>query len=108
VNRDSPPSAQAAADPVAQEAGQDPPKRGAMRFRRANSPRLDSDSVRRQGEITRLAFHLLGRDGAIDFLNNEHAELGARPLDLATASAAGCATVEAALGRLTVRQGGDS
>jgi uncharacterized protein (DUF2384 family) len=108
VNRDSPPSAQAVAAPVAQEAGQDPPRRGAMRFRRANSPRLDSDSARRQGEITQLAFHLLGREGAIEFLNNEHAELGARPLDLATASAAGCATVEEALGRMTVRQGEDN
>jgi uncharacterized protein (DUF2384 family) len=104
VNRDSSPSAQAAADAVAEKAGHEPPKRGAMRFRRANSPRLDSDSARRQGEITQLAFHLLGREGAIDFLNSEHPELGARPLDLATASAAGCATVEAALGRLTVRQ----
>ena len=83
----------------------DAPKRGAMRFRRSNAPRLDSESARRQGAITLLAFHLLGREGAIDFLNTENAELGARPLDLAIASAEGCASVEAALGRLTLRQG---
>lgn len=83
-------------DPVKPNA----PKRGTMRFRWSNSSRLEPDSARRQGEITRLAFHLLGRDGAIDFLNSDHTELGARPLDLATAGAAGCAIVEAALGRL--------
>lgn len=76
------------------------PKRGAMRFRRSNAPRLQPDSARRQGEITQLAFQLLGRDRAIEFLNGDNAELGARPLDLATASATGSATVEAALGRL--------
>lgn len=81
----------------------DAPKRGAMRFRRSNAPRLEPDSARRQGEITRLAFELLGRDEAIGFLNSDNAELGARPLDLATTSAAGCATVEAALGRLAFR-----
>lgn len=81
----------------------DAPKRPNMRFRRSSAPRLESDSARRQGEITRLAFHLLGRERAIDFLNSDSTELGARPLDLATASAAGCATVEAALGRLTFR-----
>ena len=81
-----------------------PPKRGAMRFRRSNTPRLAPESARRQGEITLLAFHLLGREGAIDFLNSDNAELGARPLDLAIASAAGCASVEAVLGRLTLRQ----
>jgi len=73
-----------------------------MRFRRSNTPRLEPDKARRQGEITRLAFHLLGRDRAIDFLNSDNAELGARPLDLAMKSAAGSAKVEAALGRLTL------
>ena len=79
------------------------PKRGPTRFRRSKGPGLQPDDARRQGEITRLAFQLLGRDGAIDFLNSDNAELGARPLDLATASAAGCASVEAALGRLAFR-----
>lgn len=80
------------------------PKRGGMRFRRSNAPRLDPDGARRQGEITRLAFLLLGRDRAIDFLNSENADLGARPLDLAIASADGRDSVEAALGRLMFRQ----
>lgn len=86
-----------AAEPVAQ-------KRGAMRFRRANTPRMDPDSARRQGDITRLAFHVLGREQAMSFLNSDNAELGARPLDLATASADGCASVEAALGRMAFQQ----
>lgn len=80
------------------------PKRGSMRFRRSSAPRLDADGARRQGEITRLAFLLLGRDKAIDFLNSENADLGARPLDLAIASADGRDNVEAALGRLVFRQ----
>jgi uncharacterized protein (DUF2384 family) len=80
------------------------PKRGPMRFRRSNAPRLAPDSARRQGEITQLAFRLLGREQAIDFLNSDNAELGARPLDLATGSAIGSATVEAAIGRLSFRQ----
>ena len=80
------------------------PKRGPMRFRRSNGPRLEPDSARRQGEITQLAFHLLGRDKAIHFLNSDNAELGARPLDLATGSEAGSVSVEAALSRLAFRQ----
>ena len=79
------------------------PKRGPTRFRRSGVPPLAPDRARRQGDITRLAFHLLGREGAIEFLNSDNAEIGARPLDLATASAAGCASVEAALGRLAFR-----
>lgn len=79
-----------------------PPKRGSMRSRRFNAS-LEPDSVRRQGEITKRAFELLGRERAIDFLNSDNAELGARPLDLATASAAGCTDVQAALGRLAFR-----
>ena len=65
---------------------------------------MEPDSARRQGDITRLAFQLLGREQAIAFLNGANAELGARPLDLATASALGCASVEAALGRLAFQQ----
>ena len=72
------------------------PRRGPMRFRRSGGPRLEPASAQRQGAITRLAFHLLGREGAIAFLNNDNAELGARPLDLATASAAGTRTAPCA------------
>lgn len=74
-----------------------------MRFRRSRPPRLDPDKARRQGEITRLALLLLGRDKAIEFLNSDNVELGGRPLDLATESAVGSASVEAALGRIALR-----
>lgn len=77
-----------------------PAPRGAMRFRKSQTERLAPDLARRQGEITRLAFLLLGREAAIAFLNTAHAELGGRPLDLATASDAGRNSVEAELGRL--------
>ncbi|WPZ07619.1 antitoxin Xre/MbcA/ParS toxin-binding domain-containing protein [Pelagerythrobacter marinus] len=73
------------------------------RFHRSRAPRLEPDKARRQGQITQLALVLLGREKAIDFLNSDNAELGARPLDLATESAAGCASVEATLGRMTLR-----
>jgi uncharacterized protein (DUF2384 family) len=71
-----------------------------MRFRRANIERLAPDTAKRQGEITKLAFLLLGRDAAIAFLNTAHAGLGGRPLDLATASDDGRNSVEAEIGRL--------
>lgn len=72
----------------------------AMRFRRADAPRLEPNSARRQGEIARLAFQVLGREQAIAFLNTAHAGLGGRPLDLAIVSEEGRATVAAELGRL--------
>jgi len=75
--------------------------RGAMRFRKANAQRLAPECAQRQGDITRQAFLLLGREAAIAFLNTEHPGLGGRPLDLATASDAGRNSVEAELGRLT-------
>jgi len=85
---------------MSEEAAATAPRRGSVRFRRADTPRLGADDARRQGEITRLAFQRLGREGAITFLNSDNAELGTRPLDLATASASGFASVAAALGRL--------
>lgn len=77
-----------------------PPQRGMMRFRRSNAPRLAPDKAKRQGDITRLAFLLLGREAAIAFLNTAHTGLGGRPLDLATDSDAGRNSVEAEIGRL--------
>ena len=74
-----------------------------MRFRKSNAERLAPDNARRQGNITRLALTLLGREAAIEFLNGQHPQLGARPLDLAIESEAGCALVEAELGRMTCR-----
>lgn len=84
------------------------PKRSPMRFRRSSTPKLEAGSARRQGEITSLAFRLLGKDKAIEFLNSNNAELGGRPLDLAIASAGGSASVEAALGRLAQRDAEES
>ena len=72
-----------------------------MRFRRSSAPRLEPEQARRQGEITQLAFLLMGRDAAIAFLNTDNAELHGRPLDLATASDEGRNRVEAVIGRLT-------
>ena len=74
-----------------------------MNFRKSSAERLAPANARRQGDITRLAFVLLGREAAIEFLNSDNAELGGRPLDLAIASESGCAVVEAELGRLTCR-----
>ena len=71
-----------------------------MRFRRSSAPRLEPEQARRQGEITQLAFLLMGRDAAIAFLNSDNAELSGRPLDLATASDEGRNSVESELGRL--------
>lgn len=62
-------------------------------FRRYVRP-LSSDHARRQGDISRLAFQLMGgRDPAIAFLNGENEGLGGRPLVVATASAKGYARV---------------
>ena len=78
-----------------------PARRGMMRFRRTNAQRLPPEDAKRQGEITQLAFLLLGREAAIAFLNTAHAGLGGRPLDLAIASDEGRNSVEAEIGRMT-------
>lgn len=72
-----------------------------MNFRSSQKsrPRLAADAASRQGEIARLAFQLLGREAAMAFLNNDNAQLGARPLDLATADADGFARTSAELTR---------
>ena len=46
------------------------------------------------------SFLLLGREAAIAFLNTEHAVLGGRPLDVATADDEGRNCVEAEIGRM--------
>lgn len=74
--------------------------------RRGRGPKstpIPRDQAARQGAITSLAFLVLGRERAIAFLNADNAVLGGRPLALATASEAGRASVEAELGRMTVR-----
>ena len=85
-----------------------PARKGMMRFRKSNAQRLPPADARRQGEITQLAFLLLGRDAAIAFLNTAHAGLGARPLDLAIASEEGRNSVEAELGRLAYASPGSA
>ena len=72
--------------------------------RRPKTVPIPRDQAARQGEVTQLAFLLLGRERAIEFLNADHAALGGRPLALATASAAGHASVEAELSRMTCRE----
>lgn len=58
-------------------------------------------NAKREGEITKLAFLLLGSsEAAISLLNQSHPDLGARPLDLATASDEGFAAVERIIRRL--------
>lgn len=60
-----------------------------------NSPKSRfSEERNRRSEITNLAFSALGgRDAALSFLNSHNAVLGARPIDLATDSAEGWASV---------------
>jgi hypothetical protein len=66
-------------------------------FRKA-APMLPRESGARQGQVVRSAQAALGStDRVRSFLNNHHAGLGGRPLDLATASAAGLVAVEAAI-----------
>ena len=56
---------------------------------------LAPESAQLQGDISALAFQLLGgRDAALDFLNTENKPLGGRPIAVATQSAAGYACVE--------------
>ena len=58
-------------------------------FRRTGAP-FARDDARRQGNISQLAFLTMGgRDPAIAFLNTPNADLGGRPLAVATASPEG-------------------
>lgn len=68
-------------------------------FRKAfTRERMPVERAERQGRITTLAWQLLGgRDAAMAFLNHHDETLGGRPLDLAVASAEGCAAVEQAI-----------
>lgn len=70
-----------------------------MLFRkRSDQPRLSPECAKRQGDITRLAFNLLGGgEPTLRFLNQPHEALKGRPLDVAIASAGGYAKVEQAI-----------
>ena len=70
------------------------PRFGKMNFKRSNRPKLAIDAVRRQGAITRLALETLGKDDAIAYLNAERAQIGGKPLDLATSTEDGYKSVE--------------
>jgi uncharacterized protein (DUF2384 family) len=66
-------------------------------FRKA-SAKLPQDEGARQGRVVRSAQIALGTTEAVRaFLNSHHDGLGGRPLDIATASDAGLAAVEAAM-----------
>jgi uncharacterized protein (DUF2384 family) len=73
------------------------------RRRRPRVP-MPHDQAVRQGDITRIAFQILGRDEAIAFLNTDNVLLGGRPIALAIESKAGQRHVEAELGRMQERQ----
>ncbi len=67
-------------------------------FRRAASPKMDAGAAARQGRAVSLAIAAFGNGGdAIAFLNTHHDGLGARPIDLAVASADGLVSVEQAI-----------
>jgi len=66
-----------------------------MKFNRSAKPKLPPEAARRQGTITRLALETLGtKEEAMAYLNVEQAQLKARPIDLATATAEGFRRVE--------------
>lgn len=71
---------------------------------RSKAVPLPAGQAARQGDITRQAFLLLGKEDAIAFLNTENPALGGRPIALATESAAGHAVVRDELQRLSDRQ----
>jgi hypothetical protein len=72
--------------------------------KRTKGTPMSRDHAVRQGDITSLAFQILGRDRAIAFLNAENALLGGRPIAVATESAVGHLHVSAELTRMHGRQ----
>jgi hypothetical protein len=65
---------------------------------------LSPDAQEREGRITMRAFVALGRENALAFLNAPDAELGGRPLAIATASVEGERRVDHAIDRLAKRR----
>ena len=66
-----------------------------FRKRRPQGPVLSPDEGKRQGHAVRAAQTLGDVEAVRAFLNFPHETLGGRPIDLAVASAAGLAAVEA-------------
>lgn len=96
------------ADPAVADDTATPAKTRSNGFFRQKRTPLAHDDARRQGDISQLAFLTMGgRDPAIAFLNTENAELGGRPLALATASAEGYEQVATAI-RAWVRDPGSA
>jgi hypothetical protein len=86
------------ANPAVTEETATPARTRSNSFFRPKRAPLPRDDARRQGDISQLAFLTMGgRDPAIAFLNSENAELGGRPLALATASDTGYEQVATAI-----------
>lgn len=75
--------------------------------RRVRLPPFPQERAARQGNITQLAFRLLGKDAAIAFLNTDRPELGGQPLAVATADAEGAARVQEVLQELAANRSKD-
>ncbi|AJA09341.1 hypothetical protein SKP52_12230 [Sphingopyxis fribergensis] len=85
-------------DPIVPDETPSPTKTRSNSFFRQKRTPLPRDDARRQGDISQLAFLTMGgRDPAIAFLNTENAELGGRPLAVATASDTGYEQVATAI-----------
>ena len=75
-----------------------------MFTRRTARVAMPVEAATRQGRVATLAWEAFGNgEAARAFLNTHDAELGARPIDLATESAAGLTTVEATIAALSGR-----
>ena len=86
------------ADPTVIDESATPARTRSNSFFRQKRTPLPRDDARRQGDISQLAFLTMGgRDPAIAFLNTENAELGGRPLAVATASDTGYQQVATAI-----------
>ncbi len=86
--------------PIVAEPAAEPRSRSPMKRSRGFGDRtkLDPEARRRQAHVMRLAMDHLGSADAIrGFLNEPHAGLGGRPLDLAMGSDEGLAAVEAVI-----------
>lgn len=62
--------------------------------------RLTPAAARRQGDTTRLAMLVLGKEAAISFMNAPNDKLGGRPIDLVIKSEEGRALVEGVLAEI--------